>query len=734
MKPPLQVLKQIYWSLGDDWWKQIIDGDCHFLGPEVFDKGLHGGPVEPGFLASLRKGMEFSAEQLQQPLTLDSYCALHRILCAHLHGTPPPFRDHSLYAVTSLKSAFGPEVFRHYLIIELFETFERAKPYRRIPPGETASLVFLDILNGWEKSLASQSPRKFLKSKPILQELRSMNHPLAYCEKEAIESRSWIQRWEKSWEVKIKGLNACTRRIAESYGSPPWVEFSLTRVNFVDDFQVPAIKVTHHALPTQAYPLILNKLFQDFHRKIQLFDKNLKAKIRIHADLYQQLEWLHCFSDGQGRTDLVTLSRALTSHGLHPLVMERPYFSYTAFLEEWVDEMEAGLLAWKKLLSTPILSTTHARKPSTKASIHVKIRFLYREFFMRVINKPEAQQVFWNLGGNSWKQVIPAEYHSQGSKQLDSGEFNSLTQGMRLASEHLGEPLTPEFYLDCYRTFSATAPTSPLELFRNKPVIKQHSLRADLSETSLEHYFFSEVYHAGLAALKYHAASPMLDLNRKDTAYQIRANDWQLKIKHSNPKSILWLSEFMKTILSRPHLSQLIEENHPKSEQWLQNWTEQWKTRVQTLNQEMQTIAATLSCPPLAKFTLADRHIHVTYLIDDPQVHQRVLEAIFSQYNAKIAQAQAPDNKLHAIAEVYRLLEWLHPCDEWQTLLHQTILSKLLTEQGFTPAIIEKPGMVNLSTENEVVERIKKGMETWAKEPPLEIPAEKQERPLRAKM
>src|SRR5580700_3391820 len=40
---------ETFWSLGLDWWKQLFDGKYQQYGPEVFDKGLHGREIEPGF-------------------------------------------------------------------------------------------------------------------------------------------------------------------------------------------------------------------------------------------------------------------------------------------------------------------------------------------------------------------------------------------------------------------------------------------------------------------------------------------------------------------------------------------------------------------------------------------------------------------------------------------------------------------------------------------------------------
>lgn len=59
--PTPEEAKSTYWSLGKDWWKQLIDGWAHKHGPLVFDMGLHGGFAEPGYL----KGIEAASHFLQ---------------------------------------------------------------------------------------------------------------------------------------------------------------------------------------------------------------------------------------------------------------------------------------------------------------------------------------------------------------------------------------------------------------------------------------------------------------------------------------------------------------------------------------------------------------------------------------------------------------------------------------------------------------------------------------------
>ena len=80
------ALQQIYWRLARNKWKEGIDGCYHRLGPGVFDEGLHGGPVEPGYLRSLLNSFTFVSDHLEERLTTGFYLDLHRVLCSHFRG------------------------------------------------------------------------------------------------------------------------------------------------------------------------------------------------------------------------------------------------------------------------------------------------------------------------------------------------------------------------------------------------------------------------------------------------------------------------------------------------------------------------------------------------------------------------------------------------------------------------------------------------------------------------
>lgn len=78
--------EQVYWGLGENKWKECIDGYHHVYGQEVYDKGLHGRSVEPGFLGSMVKGFIFISDHANQIVDADFYLELHKKTCSHFKG------------------------------------------------------------------------------------------------------------------------------------------------------------------------------------------------------------------------------------------------------------------------------------------------------------------------------------------------------------------------------------------------------------------------------------------------------------------------------------------------------------------------------------------------------------------------------------------------------------------------------------------------------------------------
>src|SRR5581483_7159556 len=86
------ALLKLYWGLGRaNKWRESIDGRYHHLGREVFDRGLHQGTVEPGFIASMEESYGFIEQALNRKIDADWYLNLHKHTCAHFNGDPSAF-------------------------------------------------------------------------------------------------------------------------------------------------------------------------------------------------------------------------------------------------------------------------------------------------------------------------------------------------------------------------------------------------------------------------------------------------------------------------------------------------------------------------------------------------------------------------------------------------------------------------------------------------------------------
>lgn len=74
----------------DKAWLEIIDGQHHELGPEVFDQALHTEDAEetdkePGYLESALAARKYGASTLGQKMNSDMYLKMHALATAHKH-------------------------------------------------------------------------------------------------------------------------------------------------------------------------------------------------------------------------------------------------------------------------------------------------------------------------------------------------------------------------------------------------------------------------------------------------------------------------------------------------------------------------------------------------------------------------------------------------------------------------------------------------------------------------
>lgn len=81
-----EEMQERYMLLQDEKWRECIDGRDASHGKFTYDMGLHRGKtgdVEPGYIASMEKAMEFICKNITEPLTPEFYLKIHSIACAH---------------------------------------------------------------------------------------------------------------------------------------------------------------------------------------------------------------------------------------------------------------------------------------------------------------------------------------------------------------------------------------------------------------------------------------------------------------------------------------------------------------------------------------------------------------------------------------------------------------------------------------------------------------------------
>jgi hypothetical protein len=364
--PTKNQADEIFWKLGDCFWKQCIDGQFHKYGPTVFDEGLHGGPKEPGFYASLKEGCRFTAEHLAEPPSSFFYKELHKKLCAHFKGlennTLMPATQAGEYRNMSLQHEYdiktiSPEAKMHYALLALNEfnsIWYSEEQVQRIKEFDNLMQYSEKQMELIEKRLEkfcpnldpSRSNQNGVNTSMSSRETGMDPFPLS-----SSDFKSWVAAWRDQWAKKIPTLQEYIKNISKEMSIPALCSINLTgdkvTINYTCNFDEIA----------QAVP----RLFDRYNQKIDGINAKLKnaytdeqiqeyrrGKISAIAEFFQLLEWLHPFPDGQGRTDLVLLAKILTDQGFNPPILEEPYFSSREPLIEWENYLSKGMELWKE--------------------------------------------------------------------------------------------------------------------------------------------------------------------------------------------------------------------------------------------------------------------------------------------------------------------------------------------------------------------------------------------------
>lgn len=366
--PTPQEAKATFWSLGTNWWKQIIDGRQHKHGSMVFDEGLHGGPVEPGYLKGVEAACHYFADNFDKPFSLEMYKEIHHRACAHFKNFRRVNSNSGVccdaYTVDHFRSngtncSGYPMGAKGFVEVEKTRlVFQKAcKIIKQSQPGGVRKGLEKMIKKQWalEVPPAFDLLHKLTNSQYVDRKPEELNLILASKYEELTQSQKAIAARE------IKSMNEMFEQIAKRLGLDE---------PFVDCWFNAAFDITFStfylgANRSRCFETITQKLIEEFNRNLNEAQKGAylalskglgvetiksdyqEVVIRLVGQLYAELEWLHPWIDGQGRTDLIKLNGLLSREGLHPCILDFPYMSTSSSIERWIEYLKEGLAQFK---------------------------------------------------------------------------------------------------------------------------------------------------------------------------------------------------------------------------------------------------------------------------------------------------------------------------------------------------------------------------------------------------
>lgn len=280
--PPEHVKKQkekVFFALGDNKWKEIIDFYDHTHGPNVYDEGSHGFQAEHGYLAGAKAAFEVAAKYIGQETSVAIYKEIHQAACSHFN---------------------------------------------------TKDLQSKVLINGHDAG-------KFTRGRLHAADFDQLSH----------DPQPSTQKWIDRLVQVEKEVAAVAKKLGLA---KPLVTFYLKPDSYLE------IVYTHFSDDElESATAILFDRFNQKARRLQEQTNNLtpdkeqyKTAIRkTIAKLFQRLEWLHPYPDGQGRTDLILQAKLCTDYGLHPPILLMPYDSSVFTLDEWNARLLIGLGNWQ---------------------------------------------------------------------------------------------------------------------------------------------------------------------------------------------------------------------------------------------------------------------------------------------------------------------------------------------------------------------------------------------------
>jgi len=699
----------VFWALGADFWRQIIDGKWHYLNsPLVFDLGLHRSTQrdndfssviykEPGFYLSMYNGCRFAANHINDFLSVSLYQKLHRILCAHFptdqnlqknYGTLMPGNAAGIFRLEEGISCQEP-------IYNLFPLTED-QVFKNYSPDELIRL-FSDI--------ADISSRR-----PAFNNLNALykNHCI---KKDVLAEFKWGKSLIRQIQEKIEKINAYIKQKSQELNASKVIAIVSP---FKNDIW---LRISYNSKPSEI-PYIVEKVFREFEVNIAKASTRDK-KIRCIAHLYQMLEWIHPFPDGQGRTDLVLLAYLLSRHGINPSILIEPYVSTFCTSEEWSEYLEKGITMWQE----KYLSLSQAKINQISYMGQAKIaeivagylnpdeeNFLAQKkdyvdsLFTCVdentcrLNRPFS--IFWALGSDYWRQIIDGKWHYLNSRlvfdcglhgyQKEPGFFESLRNGCRYATMNFNNLSSVSFYQNLNKTLCEHFP----------------------SDQTLQ-----EDYGTLMSSTDAGSFRLQNNIECEGSIYCLYPMSKDLVFKNFSTDE---LSSLFKDGFFIPFVKNSNEWDKENDNKWDQIiWAKSLSTQLDKKIEEINEYIAKRSFEVGASNTIAviskndsETNLKISYYCDTSEM-PAVVENVFNEFEANIAKAQTRDDKIRCIADLYQMLEWIHPFPDGQGRTDLVLLAALLSKHGINPSILMEPYVSTFCSIEDWTEYLKKGIIMW---------------------
>ncbi len=372
--PTFEEAQKVFWSRGEEWWKQLIDGKFHQYGRMVFDQGLHERATEPGYLAGIEKASRYFTEHFAEEFSKEMYRNIHHFACAHFRKDEKNeimcgWDEIDSFRTRTGKSSGYPVFEERYIQVkknlEIVKTI-CSRLYNACSQFDEDDDPFTREIYEYlgKKKTSLEDKQKLLaaarsNADRILFKLSDESYP----EKTDMEVYSILDQKSQQLQRELRHivdtiaeqLNTQFVALAKRLGlEKPFIEC------FRSDL---AICVEYN--PADRFlklDQVTEKLISEFNFHLAQLQKNASEKviegkdsiekikhdyqdavIPLIAMLYAELEWAHPWIDGQGRTDLIVLNGLLSREGLHPCILDEPYLSTSNLPEVWVNYLKQGL-------------------------------------------------------------------------------------------------------------------------------------------------------------------------------------------------------------------------------------------------------------------------------------------------------------------------------------------------------------------------------------------------------